>query len=86
MAQNTMGDLQNHLFEVIERLKANDDPEASDNEKIKLEDAKCICDVAEIIVQSAKVEVNYLNSLIKAESKGIVIKTQSKMLPETTLE
>ena len=66
MAKNTMRDLQNHLFEVIERLKAIDDPEASPNERIELETAKEIYKTASVIIESAKVENEYLSIIAKS--------------------
>lgn len=86
MAKNSMDDLRNHLFETIERLKANSDPTASECEKISPEAAKQICDVAQVIVSSAKVEVDFLNVLSKSENRESVLAAakSSKMLPQTS--
>ncbi len=63
MAKNTMRDLQDHLFMVIEGLRNNSDPEASDNEKMDLETAKAIASTAKVIIDSAKTEVDFLRVL-----------------------
>jgi hypothetical protein len=57
MAKNKIGDLRDHLFETLEGLKDPDKP-------MELDRAKAICDVAQVIINSAKVEVD----LVKAVS------------------
>lgn len=52
MPKNSLLDLRNHLFEALERLK-DDDREASQ----EIERAKAISQVAQVIIESAKVEV-----------------------------
>jgi hypothetical protein len=47
MAKNKIQDLRDHLFEVIEELK---DPES----KMSIEKAKAVADVAQVIVNTAK--------------------------------
>lgn len=53
MPRNKMDDLRNHLFETLESLKDEDKP-------MELARAKAIADVAKVLVESAKVEVNFL--------------------------
>lgn len=50
--KNKITDLRNHLFEVIEALKEGD-------ESMTIERAMAIKDVAQVIVNSAKVEVDF---------------------------
>ena len=57
MARNKISDLRDHLFEMIENIKDAKKPEDVDREIAK---AKAISDVAEVIIDSAKVEVQYL--------------------------
>jgi hypothetical protein len=57
MAKNRMSDLRNHLFETLEALKDTEKP-------MDLDRAKAICQVAQTLIDSARVEV----SLIKAVS------------------
>jgi hypothetical protein len=59
--KNKMEDLRNHLFTALERL--ND--AASTNEMHmdrELDRAKAICEVAQVIVNSAKVEVEFIKA------------------------
>jgi len=63
--KNKMEDLRNHLFQALERL--ND--AAATNEMHmdrELDRAKAICQVAQVIVNTAKVEVE----LVKATDRG----------------
>jgi hypothetical protein len=52
--KNKIDDLRNHLFETLEALKDDEKP-------MELARARAIADVARVIVESAKVEVNFLN-------------------------
>ena len=52
-AKNKIEDLRNHLFETLEALKDKDEP-------MDLDRARAVADVARVIVESAKVEVNFL--------------------------
>lgn len=54
--KNTMTDLRNHLFATIEHLLDEDAP-------LDLERAKTVADVAQVIVNSAKAEVDFLRAL-----------------------
>jgi hypothetical protein len=56
MARNKINDLRNHLFEVIEMLK--DDEQNS----MTIEKAKAIVDVSQAIINTAKVEVDYIRA------------------------
>jgi hypothetical protein len=51
--KNRIDDLRNHLFETLEGLKDEEKP-------LDLGRAKAIADVARVIVDSAKVEVEFL--------------------------
>ena len=51
--KNKIDDLRNHLFETLEALKDEDKP-------MEISRAKAIADVAKVIVESAKVEVDFL--------------------------
>ena len=85
MAKNSMTDLRDHLFETIEMLKANSDPDASPKEKIDLATAKQIADVAQVIVNSVKLDVEFCAILSKAENRESVIAASkgNKMLPQS---
>ena len=51
--RNKISDLRDHLFEVIEQLKDKDAP-------MDLDRARAVADVAQVIVNSAKVEVEHM--------------------------
>ncbi len=53
MPRNKIDDLRNHLFATLEALQ---DPE----HPMELERAKTIADVAQVLVNSAKVEVDFV--------------------------
>jgi hypothetical protein len=53
MPKNKMSDLRDHLFETLEALKDKEQP-------LELDRAKAICAVADTLIESAKVEVQYL--------------------------
>ena len=48
--KNKIDDLRNHLFETLEALKDDEKP-------MEVDRAKAICDVAQTIINSAKVEL-----------------------------
>lgn len=53
MARNKIKDLRDSLFETLERLMDNDDP-------MDLARAKTIADVAQTVINSAKVEIDFM--------------------------
>lgn len=61
--KNKVEDLRNHLFEVIEGLKDG---------SVDIEKAKAIADVGQVIVNSAKVEVDYLRVTGAAKGSGFI--------------
>jgi ABC-type Zn uptake system ZnuABC Zn-binding protein ZnuA len=73
MKNNNMTALRDHLFEVIERVKSNNDPNSSANEKMSVEEAKAISQAAAIIVNSAKIEVDLLK-VISAGNNNAEVK------------
>jgi hypothetical protein len=56
-----MTDLRNHLFEVMEALKDEEKP-------MELTRAKAVVDVAQTLINSAKVEVDFLNAIDSSEA------------------
>lgn len=59
--KNTMTDLRNHLFEVMEALKDEEKP-------MDINRAKAVCEAASVLIQSAKVEVDFLNAIDSSEA------------------
>ncbi|MHC1780998.1 MAG: hypothetical protein AB9922_12265 [Bacteroidales bacterium] len=64
--------LNTHLFEVIEMLKNNSDKKASANEKIDIETAKTISDLAKNVVEGYKVKAQVLNIISRSDNPTIV--------------
>ncbi len=58
MAKNKIQDLRDHLFETIELLKADD---------MEIEKAKAIADVAQVIINTAKLEVDFIRATDKTD-------------------
>lgn len=54
--KNRMSDLRNHLFETLEALKDGDHP-------MDIERAKAISDVAQTLINSAKVEIQFMEAV-----------------------
>jgi len=63
MKNTSLSDLRGHLFDVIERLKEGNDPEADKADCIDIDRAKTIAAVAREVIQSAKVEVDAMKIL-----------------------
>jgi len=53
VSENTIADLRKHLFDTIEALKDKTKP-------MELDRAKTIADVAQVVINSAKVEVDFM--------------------------
>jgi hypothetical protein len=62
MARNKIEDLRDHLFEIIEMLKEND---------MELDKAKTIADIAQVIINSAKVEVDMMK-VVHGNGSGFI--------------
>ena len=62
MARNKIEDLRDHLFEIIEMLKEND---------MELDKAKAIADISQVIVNSAKVEVDFIK-VVHGNGSGFI--------------
>lgn len=72
MAKNKITDLRNHLFETIEMLKDGDMEET----KMTVNKAKAISNVAQVIINSAKLEIEYM----KASDKMVELNTVTDFL------
>jgi hypothetical protein len=71
MAKDKIQDLRNHLFETIEMLKEGD---------IDIDRAKAISEVAQVIINSAKVEVQFLKEMGSNRHTGF-IQLENKEIP-----
>lgn len=63
--RNKIDDLRNHLFETLEALKDKEEP-------MDLDRARTVADVARVIVESAKVEVDFLKVTGAVRSTGFL--------------
>lgn len=63
--KNRIDDLRNHLFEALEALKDEEKP-------MDIARAKAIADVARVIVDSAKVEVDFLKATGERKSTNFL--------------
>ena len=54
--------LKSHLFETLEGLKNLSDPEASENEKVGIDQAKQIVDVSGAIIDIYKLQIEAITS------------------------
>jgi hypothetical protein len=54
--KNKIEDLRNHLFATLEALSDTENP-------MELDRAKAICEVGQVIINSAKVEVDFINKV-----------------------
>lgn len=84
--------LKGHLFETLEGLKNLSDPEASENEKIGIDQAKQIVDVSGAIIDIYKLQVEAIKSFTNKDDiarpgsmmadMGIVEEVNIKMLEQ----
>ncbi len=74
MPKNRLEDLRNHLFETLESLKDRDEP-------MDVERARAVADVAHAIINSAKLELRFLE-LKGQESESDFLTPTRKALNE----
>lgn len=77
MARNKNCDLRDHLFEVLEGLKDKESP-------MDVDRAKAICEVAQTIINSAKVDVDLARALgggIAVQNQFFGVQPESRELP-----
>ena len=67
MPRNKITDLRNHLFETIEMLK---------DKEIDLDTAKAISEVAQVIINSAKVEVQFLKEVDASKTTNFMLENK----------
>jgi len=71
MTKTNMSELRLHLFDVIERLKTTNDPDADKKDKIDIETAKAINETAKAIISSAKVEVDAIKIIANSDNLSV---------------
>jgi len=73
--KNKISDLRDHLFEALERLK---DPELNLDQEVTR--AKAIREVGAVLIESAKVEVDFINA-VGGDGTGFI--PQEKLLNQS---
>ena len=63
MARNKINDLRDHLFETLERLKEGD---------IDISTAKAMADVVQVIINSAKIEIDFIKATGSTKDSGFI--------------
>lgn len=74
MARNKLSDLNDHLFEMIERLK---DKDCKEEDILKSE---AVNNVARTIIESAKVELKAMEMLGMSQGFTSLVQTERKQL------
>ena len=64
--------LRMHLFDTLERVKSNNDPECSPCEKCSIEEAEVVCEIAKQITETFKVQLGAMNILSRADNPNSV--------------
>lgn len=72
--KNRIEDLRNHLFATIEALSDKEEP-------MDLDRAKAISEVAQTIINSAKVEVEFLKVTDRERDSGFLSNERPQLLP-----
>jgi len=72
MPKNKITDLRDHLFATLESLRDDEKP-------MEVDRAKAIADVARVIVESAKVEVQMLEVTGTASATGFIPEEPSRL-------
>ena len=84
MAKNKMNDLRDHLFAQLERLGDDEsmkNPIARDREVAR---AKSIVDVSHALLESAKVEIQYLKATDSFKTESPMFQEMVQQLPSGT--
>jgi len=72
MAKNSLEDLRDHLFETLERLTDSEKP-------MEVERAQAVCKVSQQLIESAKVEVKFLEVTGQQSSGRFFAKKQLQL-------
>lgn len=72
--KNNIDDLRNHLFATLEALGDKDEP-------MEIDRAKAISDVAQTIINSAKVEVDLIKTVGGEPTSALLTKKQDALPP-----
>ena len=80
MARNKLSDVRDHIFMALERVA--DETLTAEQVNLEIDKAKAISMLASTIIQSAKVEIDFINATGVMESQSDLFKsvTQTKLL------
>lgn len=65
-------DLRMELFDTLQRLKSQNDPQCSPNEKCTVEEAEAVCEIAKQITETFKVQLSAMSILARADNPASV--------------
>lgn len=65
MPKNKIEDLRNHLFATLEALQDEENP-------MDIERAKVVAEVAQVVVNSAKIEVDFIKATGRSQGTGFI--------------
>ena len=75
MKNTSLEALKGHLFETLEGIKNQSDPDASENEKVTIEQAKAITGVADTIIDIYKTQLDAIKVISSTDlntAKGML--------------
>ena len=78
MANNKLSDLRDHIFMALERL--SDEGMTTEQVTSEVEKAKAIAQLSATIIASAKVEIDYINSVGLVDSQSELFKSVNPKL------
>lgn len=73
MAKNKISDLRDHLFAALERI--DDDTLTPEQQKSEIEKAKAISAIGSVIINSAKIEVDFIKATGRIDSDSELFKS-----------
>ena len=83
--KNKIEDLRNHLFAQLERL--GDDDVKSDPAQLarEIERARAVADVARVVVETAKAEVQFIQATDASHGTGFIALPEAEVAPRPRL-
>ena len=78
MANNKLSDLRDHIFMALERLA--DEDMSNETVQQEVDKAKAIAQLSATIIASAKVEIDYINSVGLVDSQSELFKSVNPKL------
>ena len=73
MARNKISDLRDHLFAQLERL--DDDQISAEQLQVELNKAKAVAQIGSVIINSAKVEIDFIKATGRIDSDSEIFKS-----------